>query len=160
MQTKNREGDRPPFRAPSIRALARIFGGLHKRRVATRGRLGRPDFSIAGGVRGTPSAPHKLRQLRRAKFRPVQRASAIVTDQRRRRRSGFVSACRVRIERDPKETQRRAKALFTRQDCFILLRAIITLASVLNLRSNAAKAVNVRVLDAYPGSSCRKTAWF
>ena len=45
------------MRVPSIRAEARISGGLHKRRKATRGRLGRPDFSIAGGVRGTPSAP-------------------------------------------------------------------------------------------------------
>ena len=53
-----------------------------------------------------------------------------------------------------------AKALFARQDCFISLDAIITLASVLNLRSNAAKTVNVRALDAYPGSSRRKTAWF
>jgi hypothetical protein len=71
-----------------------------------------------------------------------------------------VSACGARIERDPKETQRRAKALFARQDCFISLDAIVTLASVLNLRSNAAKTVNVRALDAYPGSSRRKTAWF
>jgi hypothetical protein len=105
VQTKNREGDRPPLGAPSICAAARIFGGLHKRRMATRGRLGRPDFSIAGGVRGTPSAPHESRRLRRAKFRPVQRASAIVTGQRRRRRGGFVSARGARVERDPKETR-------------------------------------------------------
>ena len=51
-------------------AAARIFGGLHKRRMATRGRLGRPDFSIAGGVRGTPSAPYRPRRSRRAKFSP------------------------------------------------------------------------------------------
>jgi len=89
-------------RAPA--ASARMLGGLHKRRMATRGRLGRPDFSIAGGVKGNPFGPLKLRRLRRAKFLPVQRASAIVTDRRRRRRGGFVSACRARIERDPKET--------------------------------------------------------
>ena len=56
------------MRVPSIRAEARISGGLHKRRKATRGRLGRPDFSIAGGVRGTPSAPYRLRRSRRAKI--------------------------------------------------------------------------------------------
>jgi hypothetical protein len=62
----------------------------------------------------------------------------------------LVSARRARIERDPKQTQRPRIALFTRQDCFISLCAIITLAFILNLRSNSAKAIEVRAFDAYP----------
>ena len=104
MQTKNREGDRPPFRAPSIRAEARIFGDLHKRRQGDARKTGETRFFDCWGRKGNPFGPLKLRRLRRAKFLPVQRASAIVTDRRRRRRGGFVSACRARIERDPKET--------------------------------------------------------
>jgi hypothetical protein len=60
-----------------------------------------------------------------------------------------VSAREARIERDPKETQRREKALFTRQHRFISFGAIRTLASVLNLRPNSAKAINIRALDVY-----------
>ena len=53
-----------------------------------------------------------------------------------------------------------AKGIIYTSRLLHFISAIITLASVLNLRSNSAKAINVRALDAYPASSRRKTAWF
>jgi hypothetical protein len=82
-----------------------MLGGLHKRRQGDARKTGETRFFDCWGRKGNPFGPLKFRRLRRAKFLPVQRASAIVTDRRRRRRGGFVSARGARVERDPKETQ-------------------------------------------------------